>query len=130
MTKSTMLSPAERSIQVWQVLQQERLEERRMQEERMQDVLLLLQHLAEREETTVKMILDCLYDVGSVNLINQKFQVRPVNKIMKRIATVSKPVFRMIGVRLFKRYCPKLIADWLYTQVSFQEDAEGLDHSN
>lgn len=95
------------------------LEEQRMKEERMHDVLLLLQHLVEREETTVKMILDCLYDVGSVNLIDKKVTLKPANRLMKGIATLSKPAFRMVALRWFKANCPKLIADWLHSKVRF-----------
>ncbi|MFP4297638.1 MAG: hypothetical protein ACLFT0_07245 [Spirulinaceae cyanobacterium] len=95
------------------------LEEQRMKEERMHDVLLLLQHLIEREETTVRMILDCLYDVGSVNLINQKITIKPANRLMKGIAILSKPAFRMVALRWFKGNCPQLITKWLYTKVRF-----------
>jgi hypothetical protein len=95
------------------------LEEQRMQEERMHDVSLLLQHLVEREETTVKMILDCLYDVGSVNLINKKVPVKPLNYLMKAIASLSKPAFRIVALHWFKKNCPALITKWLYSKVRF-----------
>lgn len=95
------------------------LEEQRLKEERMHDVLLLLQHLVEREETTVRMILDCLYDVGSINLINKKVTIKPANRLMKGIATLSKPAFRMIALRWFKANCPLLITEWLQTKVRF-----------
>jgi hypothetical protein len=95
------------------------LEEQRMKEERMHDVLLLLQHLVEREETTVRMILDCLYDVGSVNLINQKITIKPANRLMKGIASLSKPAFRMVALRWFKANCPLLITKWLQSKVRF-----------
>lgn len=85
----------------------------------MRDVLVLLQHLVEREETTVKMILDCLYDVGSVNLINKKVPLKPANHLMKGIASLSKPAFRMVALRWFKGNCPQLIAKWLYSKVRF-----------
>lgn len=95
------------------------LEEQRLKEERMHDVLLLLQHLVEREETTVKMILDCLYDVGSINLIDKKVRMKPANRLMKGIATLSKPAFRIVALRWFKANCPQLITKWLYTKVRF-----------
>ena len=37
-------------------------DEEMLQQARMKDVLLLVENLVEREERTVKMIIDCLYD--------------------------------------------------------------------
>ncbi|NES87672.1 MAG: hypothetical protein F6K10_43670 [Moorea sp. SIO2B7] len=108
-----LLKPSEKK------LLEEQLMEERMEEQRIHDVLLLLEDLARREETTVKLILDCLYDVGSKNLINKKFRVRPLNKMMKSIATTSKPVFRFLAFRWFKKNCPEIIANWLHSKVSF-----------
>ncbi|MBW4675593.1 MAG: hypothetical protein KME52_16675 [Desmonostoc geniculatum HA4340-LM1] len=93
--------------------------EKYIEAERMHDVLLLLQNLINSEEATVKLILDCLYDVGSVNLINQKLPVKPVNRLMKLIARMSKPVFRTLAFNWFKKNCPQLIADWLHSQITF-----------
>ena len=95
------------------------LEEERMKQQRMRDVLLLIENLVEREEMTVKMILDCLYDVGSVNLINKKFQLKLLNGLMKWIAGKSKPMFRIVALRWFKKNCPELIANWLLSKVKF-----------
>jgi hypothetical protein len=86
----------------------------------MKDVLLLLQQLVEKEEITVRLILDCLYDIGSVNAIDKNFHTQPLNRIMKAIATMTKPIFRIFALRWFKRNCPRLIADWLYQQVTFE----------
>lgn len=94
-------------------------EEERMKQERMKDILLLLEQLFEREEATVKRILDCLYDVGSVNLINKKFQTRPLNRIMKLIAKLTRPTFRVVALYWFKRNCPQLITKWLSIKVRF-----------
>ena len=93
--------------------------EQRMEEERMNDVLLLLENLILREEATVKIIVDCLYDVGSVNLINQRFQARLLNRVLKAIARMSKPAFRFFALRWLKRNCPRLITKWLQSKVSF-----------
>ncbi|AUT02373.1 hypothetical protein CLI64_19350 [Nostoc sp. CENA543] len=90
-----------------------------MTEERIHDVLLLLENLSYREETTVKLILDCLYDVGATNLINQKVRSRSMNRLLKMMAKFSKPVFRMIAWQWFKKNCPQLITNWLYEQVKF-----------
>ena len=98
---------------------QKLLEEKRIEEERMQDVLLLLQNLIEREERSIKMVLDCLYDVGSVNLINNRFRARPLNRTMKSIARLSKPAFKFVGFIWFKKNCPQLITNWLRSQVTF-----------
>jgi hypothetical protein len=94
-------------------------EEERMKQERMKDVLLLLEQLFEREETTIKRILDCLYDVGSVNLINKKFQMRPLNRLMKLIAKLTRPTFRVVALYWFKRNCPQLLTNWLSIKVRF-----------
>ncbi|MBG1242769.1 hypothetical protein [Nostoc sp. NZL] len=97
----------------------ETLAEKVIEAERMHDVLLLLQNLINSEEATVKLIMDCLYDVGSVNLINQKLRLKPVNRVMKLIARMSKPVFRTLALNWFKKNCPQLITNWLHTQVTF-----------
>ncbi|NEP55747.1 MAG: hypothetical protein F6K31_01770 [Symploca sp. SIO2G7] len=103
---------------------QQRLEEERREQERVKNILLLLEHLVEREEATVKIILDCLYDIGYVNLINKKFSPRLLNKIMKFIAKLSKPAFRIVALYWFKKNCPQLITDWLYEQVTFEDTEE------
>ncbi|MBN3910513.1 MAG: hypothetical protein HWQ35_29430 [Nostoc sp. NMS1] len=98
----------------------ETLAEQVIEAERMRDVLLLLQNLINSEEATVKLILDCLYDVGSVNLINQKLRIKPLNRVMKLIARMSKPVFRTLALNWFKKNCPQLITDWLHSKVTFK----------
>ncbi|MEH2015024.1 hypothetical protein [Nostoc sp.] len=99
----------------------ETLAEKYLETERMHDVQLLLQNLINSEEATVKLILDCLYDVGSVNLINQKLRLKPLNRVMKLIARMSKPVFRTLALNWFKKNCPQLITNWLHTQVTFEK---------
>jgi hypothetical protein len=94
-------------------------EEERLKQERLRDVRLILENLFEREETTVKMILDCIYDIGSVNLVNKKFPSQPLNPLMKSLARTSKPVFKIIALRWFKRNCPELLTNWLYNKVKF-----------
>ena len=91
----------------------------RIEAERIHDVLTLLTSLTVREEATIKLIIDCLYDVGHVNLIDKKVRVRPFNSIAKSIAKMSKPVVRVIAWRWFKKNCPQLIAQWLYRKVKF-----------
>ncbi|MEL6223104.1 MAG: hypothetical protein AAFR31_10745 [Cyanobacteria bacterium J06627_8] len=96
-----------------------RLAEKRAQAEHLQDVKLLLDHLARSQETTIKLILDSLYEVGAVNFINQKVQSKSLNRLSKSAASVSKPVFRIIAYRWFKNKCPELITNWLHRKVSF-----------
>ncbi|GCL37077.1 hypothetical protein SR1949_21840 [Sphaerospermopsis reniformis] len=91
------------------------------EEQLIQDVLLLLENMLYREEATVKLILNCLYDAGSTNLINQKFQSRTLNRTLKWISKMSKPAFRMIAWQWFKKNCPKLITDWLRSQIQFKK---------
>lgn len=93
--------------------------EKILEEQRIHDVLLLLENLSSREETTIKLIIDCLYDVGANNLINQRVRSQIVNSTLKNIARFSKPVFRMLAWRWFRKNCPQLIANWLYEQVKF-----------
>jgi hypothetical protein len=98
----------------------ETLAEKYTEAERMRDVLLLLQNLINSEEATVKLIIDCLYDVGSVNLINRKIRLRPLNRVMKLIGRMSRPVFRVLAFNWLKKNCPQLITNWLQLQVSFE----------
>jgi hypothetical protein len=91
-----------------------------LEAERIQEVLILLTSLIGREEATIKLIIDCLYDIGSVNLINKKVRFRSVNSITKFIARKSKPVARVFAWKWFNKNCPQLIAKWLYTKVKFK----------
>jgi hypothetical protein len=113
-----MLTPQQKAVNVPKRMSQSS-EEKRQEQERLRDVLILLEHLFEREEATVKMILDCLYDVGSVNLINKKFPSQPLNPLMKSIARVSKPAFKFWALRKVKRNAPQLITDWLHRKIRF-----------
>lgn len=97
----------------------QRLEEERIEQERVGDILLLLENLFEREEATTKVILGCLYDIGSVNLINKKVPFQSLRGMLKSIARMSKPAFKIVALYWFKKNCPKLIADWLHSQVTF-----------
>lgn len=85
----------------------------------MQDVLVLLQHLTENEETTIKLIIECLYDVGAVNFINKKVQNDSINQVTKTLAGMSKPIAKRYGYYWFKKNCPELIVNWLTRKVAF-----------
>lgn len=93
--------------------------EQRLEDERMHDVELLLESLFRREEVTLRLIADCLYDVGSTNFLNQRVHSRPLNRFMKVIARRSKPIFRFFMLRWTRKNCPQLIATWLHSQVKF-----------
>lgn len=93
-------------------------EEMRLEQERLRDVNILLENLLANEEATIKLIIDCLYDVGSVNIANRKVRWRFANQATKLIARSSKPVFRVIAWRWFRKNCPQLITDWLASKVS------------
>jgi hypothetical protein len=96
-----------------------RSEEKKMQEERRHEILLLLEHLVSYEEITIKLIIDCLYDVGSVNLINQRVQLPLLKRPLKGVAGISKPIVKVIAFRWFKRNCPQIITNWLFSKVAF-----------
>ena len=88
--------------------------------ERLRDVFILLTNLIEREQTTIRLIIDCLYDIGYVNLIDQKVRFRLLNWVAKLIAKASKPAIRVVAWRWFRQNCPQLITEWLYSKVKFQ----------
>lgn len=93
--------------------------EKLMEDERLHDVEIILENLFSREEATVKIIFACLYDVGAVNLLNQRVQNRTLNRFSKRIARMTKPAFQFFAVRWVKKNCPHLITEWLRSQVDF-----------
>ncbi len=88
--------------------------------ERMRDVTLLLQQMVEREEVTLKLIVDCLIDVGSINYANHRLHNPPLNKIMKVLVGYVKPVARMAAIFWLKRNLPTLLTAWLEGKVSFE----------
>lgn len=93
--------------------------EQRREAERMRNVFFLLDNLFKREEATIKLILDCLYDVGSVNYINQKLARKPLNRILKWLAWFPKPIFRIVAMRWVKKNAPELVVRWLHRKVKF-----------
>ncbi len=92
----------------------------RLEAEKIKEILILLTGLIAREEATIKLIIDRLYDIGHFNLINKKIRIRPINAIAKFIARRSKPVVKIFAWRWFIKNCPQLIAQWLYRKVKFQ----------
>jgi hypothetical protein len=91
-----------------------------LEQGQMQDVRRLLETMFEREEVTVKLIMDCLYEIGAVNLINRRVANQPLNQLARWIARLSRPVFKIFALRWVKRNCPHLITNWLFNQVKFE----------
>ena len=95
-------------------------EQRQIEADRLRDIFILVTSLIEREQATIRLIIDCLYDIGYVNLIDRKVRLRSLNWGAKLIVKMSKPVIRLVAWRWFRQNCPQLITKWLYTQVKFQ----------
>ncbi len=109
-----MANPTKKSNQIIVLTKEERIALKSQQE-----VLLLLQQLAAREEVTVKLILDRLYDLGVLNIIQNKLRPPIIKGVVRGVAKVAKPVAGLAGVYWFQQNCPQLIADWLIDQVAF-----------
>lgn len=88
------------------------------------EVRLLVKTLIYQEEITIKEIIDCLYDVGSTNLVNQKLKLGTLNKTLKFMTKMSKPVFKILAWQWFKKNCPDLITGWLQGKVTFMRVEE------
>ena len=110
-----MLTYQEKSLKTKSIAAEEK-----KKQERMRDVTLLLQQLVEREETSLKLIIDCLIDVGSINYANHKLDNRSLNKIMKVLVGYIKPVARMVALRWLKKNLPDLLTAWLEGKISFE----------
>ena len=112
-----MLTSNQKSIYLSQLLQHNNFEE-----ERIRDVLLILENVVTREESNIKLILDCLYDLGTANLIDQKFHHRTLKGSLKIIAKISKPACKEIAWRWLRKKIPHLITNLLHEEVSFKQD--------
>jgi hypothetical protein len=95
-------------------------EEKRFQEERLRDVYLLLESITVNEEATIKLIIDCLYDIGSINLINKKIPNRTLNKLAKFLSRTPKPLFKIIAWQWVKKNLPNKVTNWLNNKVKFK----------
>ncbi|MEO0925485.1 MAG: hypothetical protein AAFY63_06385 [Cyanobacteria bacterium J06643_13] len=111
-----MLTYTEESLKAKTISAEEELKK----QERMRDVTLLLQQIVEREEVALKLIIDSLIDVGSINYANHKLHNPPLNKIMKVLVGYIKPVARMAALFWLKRNLPALLTAWLEGKVSFE----------
>jgi hypothetical protein len=85
--------------------------------ERMQEVTLLLANLLEREQSTIKAVIGCLYDVGTVNLINHRIKFRFLRPLARPLLKISKPVLTTVGYRWVSKKCPPILTRWLQGKV-------------
>jgi hypothetical protein len=72
---------------------------KQIEDTRRKEVQLILENLFEREEATVKLVIDCLFDLGAVYLINRKIPTPIINPLVKRVAKISKSGIRIIAFR-------------------------------
>ena len=79
-----------------------------------------MQQIVEREEVALKLIIDSLIDVGSINYANNKLNNPRLNKIMKVLVGYVKPVARRAALYYLKRNLPDLLTAWLEGKVSFE----------
>ncbi|MBD2136783.1 hypothetical protein H6F32_04060 [Anabaena sp. FACHB-1237] len=98
---------------------QKRTLEKQQEEKLMEDVRLLLTNLFQREEITIKLILGCLYDVATTNLVNQKLHYGIRNNLLKNTTKISKPILKIIAWQWFIANCPQLVTNWLRSKVEF-----------
>jgi hypothetical protein len=94
-------------------------QEKEKEKQLINELRLLVKTLIYQEEITIKSIMDCLYDVGSTNLVNQKFKFGTLNKTLKFMTKISKPAFKILAWQWFKKNCPDLITGWLQGKVTF-----------
>ena len=96
------------------------LAEQKLKKERLHDIELLLQDMFVREETTVKLIFDSLYDIGAINIINKKISFPPLKRFLKAVVKLPKPIAKLVLFRWFVANCPKLLTNWLNNKVKFK----------
>lgn len=94
-------------------------EEKLFQQQRIRDIYLLLENLTLKEEATIKLIIDCLYDVGIINLINKKIHNRPLNRLAKLFVNTPKPILKIIAWRWAKKNLARRVTNWLHNRVKF-----------
>ncbi|MFP4219085.1 MAG: hypothetical protein ACLFSH_00675 [Phormidium sp.] len=94
----------------------------------MDEMLLILEHLFEREEATAKIVLAALYDMGVENIYYRQLRSRILRGVFRPVTKVSKPVFLFFGLRWFKANCPFLIADWLRSLVEFEKQTQSQNN--
>ncbi|MBL1208915.1 MAG: hypothetical protein FWJ34_04055 [Geminocystis sp. GBBB08] len=95
-------------------------EEKAFQQERLRDIYLLLENLTLQEEATIKLIIDGLYDIGIINLINKKITNRSMNKLAKFLSRTPKPLVKIIAWQWVKKNLPSKVTNWLNNKVKFK----------
>jgi hypothetical protein len=91
--------------------------EQRLEAERMQEVMFMLKNLLDREQITIKAIISCLLDVGTIHFINDRVQIRPLRPLARPLAKMSKPALVFVANRWVQRKCPQLITNWLQRRI-------------
>jgi hypothetical protein len=109
-----MMQPPPNSPQNLTVQQQA---EQRLEAERMQEVMFMLKNLLDREQITVKAIISCLLDVGTIHFINDRVQIRPLRPLARPLAKVSKPALVFVANRWVQQKCPQIITNWLQRRI-------------
>jgi len=92
--------------------------EKLFKEQRMRDLFLLIENLALQEEATIKLIIDCLYDVGMINLVNKKIKHKSANKIVKFFIKYPKPFAKYVAWLWVKDKVPQKLTNWLQRKIS------------
>ena len=91
--------------------------EQRLEAERVQEVMFMLKNLLDREQITVKAIISCLLDVGTIHFINDRIQIRPLRPLARPLAKMSKPALVFVANRWIQRKCPQLATNWLQRKI-------------
>jgi hypothetical protein len=87
--------------------------------EQSQRVMLLLEDLIDRERRTLDAIMQALFEIGSVNFVNQKVRFRLLRPVVKPVVKLSKPLLTHMGYRWFRKKGPRLIVNWLMRKIRF-----------
>jgi hypothetical protein len=99
-------------------------EQEQHEQENVRDIALTLQQLVEREDVTVKYILDRLYSIGTANLLHHHIALRSLHPVLRSIFWGSRPVARRVGMWWFQKNGAKLITDWLHSLVVFEPEPD------
>jgi hypothetical protein len=87
--------------------------------EQSQRVMLLLEDLIDRERHTLDAIMRALFEIGSINFVNQKVRFRLLRPVVRPVVKLSKPVLTHMGYRWFRQKGPRLIVNWLMRKIRF-----------
>ena len=99
-------------------------EVKRLEMEQKKNIMLLVENLMEREAATFKMIIDCLYEVGSLNLINKKVSLGLIKSLIRFIARLAKTIFRSVAFYWVINNTPELITNWLLSKIMISANTQ------